>query len=146
MSTYIPEMLRIEVVKRANHVREYCLFAQEDSFYSFQIDHIISLKHGGGTNLENLALSCMFCNRNKGSDIGSFVDNQRRLFPFFNPRMDKWNDHFKLLAPEILPTSNIGIVTVKILDFNADERVKERLELMAFGGFPHPNARQFYDG
>ncbi len=42
---------------------------------------------------ENLAYACPFCNRSKGSDIGSIVAGTRSLCRFFNPRRDHW-EHF----------------------------------------------------
>ncbi|MEM8523888.1 MAG: HNH endonuclease [Bacteroidota bacterium] len=51
MSRYISETLKKEVFKRAKNCCEYCLLHQEDSYYTFQIDHIISIKHGGQTTL-----------------------------------------------------------------------------------------------
>ena len=50
---------------------EYCLLHQDFSIYTHEIDHIIAQKHGGKTTLENLALSCLSCNRHKGSDLTS---------------------------------------------------------------------------
>ncbi|WP_428667592.1 HNH endonuclease [Runella sp.] len=58
MSRYIAEATRQIVAKRANYCCEYCLISQEEVFFPFQIDHSISLKHGGITSLENLAYSC----------------------------------------------------------------------------------------
>jgi hypothetical protein len=52
---------------------EYCLIHEKDTFYGCQVDHIISEKHGGLTTADNLAYACTFCNRCKGSDVGSIV-------------------------------------------------------------------------
>ncbi|WP_293070798.1 HNH endonuclease [Okeania sp. SIO2B3] len=68
---YISEKLRNQVASRADFLCEYCLISEEDTFLGFQIDHIISIKHGGATEVDNLAYTCTFCNRNKGSDLGS---------------------------------------------------------------------------
>lgn len=54
MSQYIPDALRRLVVERAGHRYEYCRLSAIDSFFAFHIDHIISLKHGGTTTVENL--------------------------------------------------------------------------------------------
>jgi 5-methylcytosine-specific restriction endonuclease McrA len=48
---------------------EYCHFPADVSWLPFQIDHVISEKHGGPTSLENLALSCYYCNSFKGPNI-----------------------------------------------------------------------------
>ena len=50
----IPEKNRRFVAQRANHRCEYCHVHQDDSFLGFEIDHIISLKHGGGNEIESI--------------------------------------------------------------------------------------------
>lgn len=47
MDRYIPRELHILVVERANYLCEYCLIHEDDTFVGCQVDHIISLKHGG---------------------------------------------------------------------------------------------------
>lgn len=104
--TYIDGVLRQRVKTRANGVCEYCLIHEDDTYFGCQVDHIISLKHGGPTEEDNLAYACSFCNRNKGSDIGSIVWRTGQLFRFFNPRTDQWVNHFALSGNRIftLPT------------------------------------------
>ena len=79
MSRYISDEVRQLVANRANFCCEYCLFPEIHSFFSFHIDHIISVKHIGMTELENLAYACPYCNRNKGSDIASVLLPQREV-------------------------------------------------------------------
>ena len=71
MARWINAELRQTIADRANHLCEYCLIAKADTFYGCQVDHIISLKHGGSSELDNLAYACASCNRAKGSDVGS---------------------------------------------------------------------------
>jgi len=140
MNRYISEQLRRLVAKRANNLCEYCLIHEEDTFFSCQVDHIISFKHGGKTEAENLAYACAFCNRNKGSDIGSILEPNSRFVRFFNPRTDKWADHFQLEGTIIKPITDIGEATAKILDFNNIDRIIERQTLIDLGRYPHPSA------
>jgi 5-methylcytosine-specific restriction endonuclease McrA len=49
MPSYVNEQLRRLVALRAEHLCEYCLIHEEDTFYGCEVDHIISLKHGGPT-------------------------------------------------------------------------------------------------
>ncbi|MEQ1746588.1 MAG: HNH endonuclease signature motif containing protein [Saprospiraceae bacterium] len=77
--SHIPESLRKLVAERANHRCEYCLVREGGFFFSFEVDHIVSLKHEGDTSLENLALACSSCNRYKGSNLGTYLDKQRRF-------------------------------------------------------------------
>jgi 5-methylcytosine-specific restriction endonuclease McrA len=56
--TYISAELRRHVVARAEELCEYCLIAQEDTFYGCEVDHILSEKHGGATQEDNLSFAC----------------------------------------------------------------------------------------
>ena len=67
--TYISAELRRLVVSRARRRCEYCLVFEDDTYLGFQIDHIISEKHGGLTVDDNLALACLFCNITKAATL-----------------------------------------------------------------------------
>ena len=73
MSSYVSAALRRLVAVRADFLCEYCLVHEDDAVFGCELDHIISEKHGGATDAGNLAYACAFCNRAKGSDIGSVV-------------------------------------------------------------------------
>jgi 5-methylcytosine-specific restriction endonuclease McrA len=73
------------------------------AFWKHEIDHIISTKHDGSDDIENLASACFYCNRNKGSDVGSIYRGD--FIRFFNPRIDVWDEHFKLENATIQPTN-----------------------------------------
>jgi len=90
MSSSVPVALRRFVMERANWICEYCLLREQDSAFSLQIEHIISEKHGGGTTSENLACSCVFCNRFKGSDIASISPTTGQIVRLYHPRLDRW--------------------------------------------------------
>ncbi len=81
----IPSSLRQLVFERAQGKCEYCFIHQDVSIYSHEVDHIIALKHGGQTIAENLALSCLPCNRHKGSDLATFDPISNEIAPLFNP-------------------------------------------------------------
>ena len=53
---------RQQVRRRAEGRCEYCLVHEDDSYVSYQVDHILARKHGGGNTLENLAFACVLCN------------------------------------------------------------------------------------
>jgi 5-methylcytosine-specific restriction endonuclease McrA len=67
--TRVPAGLRKQVYVRANGRCEYCLIPEMAGLASHEMDHIIAEKHGGSTEFNNLALSCVLCNKYKGSDI-----------------------------------------------------------------------------
>jgi HNH endonuclease len=133
---YIPEKIRLQVWQRASNCYEYCLLANETAFFRHEIDHIISLKHKGKDVLENYALSCYYCNRNKRTDVGSIHDN--KFTRFFNPRKDKWLMHFdlNLNTAVIHSKTGIGEVTSHILGFNQIDRIIERQILIAAQKYP----------
>jgi len=140
-TSYISAELRRLVAVRADHLCEYCLIHQDDTFFACAVDHIVSKKHGGLSREENLAYACMICNSNKGSDISSLVPGTGELVRFFNPRIDRWRDHFRLDQAIIVPLTEIGEATVRILGFNQDGRLLERRTLQAMGRYPVPAAQ-----
>jgi hypothetical protein len=112
------------------------LVHEEDSYLAFEIEHIISLKHGGGNESENLAYACPHCNQNKGSDLTTFLDSYENIVAIFNPRKQSWTDHFKIEEGEILPRSDTGRATIKLLKLNEPERLIHRKILMQSGSYP----------
>ena len=129
MSSYINAALRRLVATRAEYLCEYCLIHEEDAFFGCEVDHLISEKHGGQTEADNLAYACAFCNRSKGSDIGSIVQRTGVFVRFFSPRTDLWAENFALDGVAIATLSDIGEVTARILDFNNSDRLFERQTL-----------------
>lgn len=108
---------------RADYLCEYCLIHEDDTFFGCEVDHIISEKHGGLTREDNHAYACLVCNRKKGSDVGSIVPETGELVRLFNPRTDRWGDHFGLsplglLGITILASTPIGKVTSQLLGMN----------------------------
>jgi hypothetical protein len=136
MSSYVSAALRRLVAVRADCLCEYCLIHEDDAVFGCEVDHIISEKHGGATDAENLAYACAFCNRAKGSDIGSIVPGTGRFVRFFNPRTDRWAEHFTLDGVTIVPLSDVGEVTTRILDFNNSDRLLERQTIQEVGRYP----------
>jgi hypothetical protein len=136
MRSYVGEELRRLVAARAEHICEYCLIHEDDTFLGCEVDHIISVKHGGPTVADNLTYACAFCNRQKGSDIGSILWRTGEFIRFFNPRTDRWSQHFRLEGVVVQPQTGIGEVTTPILDLNHSDRLLERQTLLAVGRYP----------
>ena len=132
-SSYISATLRLVVYERANYCCEYCLVPEAFTFASHEIDHIIAKKHGGETTAENLALSCTICNKYKGSDLASIDPETDEVTPLYHPRKHKWHEHFHLIDGEIIPLTSQGRVTVRLLQFNRQERIEERKLLIEAG-------------
>lgn len=125
--------LRREVRERAGERCEYCLLAESQAFFPHEPDHLIALKHGGRTTSANLALACFDCNRFKGSNIGSIDPVSGELVMLFNPRTQRWSEHFHLNGGQIVPLTPVGRVTERLLRFNLAHRVKIRDRLASLG-------------
>ncbi len=148
-TTYISAELRRLVRDRAERLCEYCLIHEADTFFGCEVDHIISEKHGGPTTEENLALACLICNRNKGSDIATLLSPTGGLVRFFNPRSDRWSEHFRLDLTDgitIVPLTEIGEATARILGFNRPERLLERHSLRQAVRYPTAAALRHMHG
>ena len=124
------------VAQRAGMRCEYCLTHVDDASFAHEVDHILSKQHGGETIPENLAFACMICNRLKGANLTS-VASSGEIVRLFNPRLDNWQDHFRLEGAIIQPLSTIGEVTTRLLRLNDADRVVERLRYQGLGRYPH---------
>ena len=136
MASDITDELRAKVALRAHRRCEYCLIHEDDAWFAHQVDHIVSRKHGGGSDFENLAYACVVCNRNKGTDVASVEPRTERVVRLFHPRHDRWSDHFRLDGEFIEPFTEIGQVTIRLLQINIAERIVERRILQQLGSYP----------
>jgi hypothetical protein len=132
----IGERLRADVARRAEFRCEYCHIHEDDAGFPHQIDHIVSRKHGGPSNLDNLAYACVLCNRHKGSDIASIDPDTGAAVSLFNPRRDRWPDHFRLNGDFIVSCTPTGSATIRLLRLNAAPRLAERRLLQTLGRYP----------
>lgn len=132
--TYIPVILRRQIKEAANNCCEYCRVPSAVAFASFHIDHIISEKQGGKTIYSNLALACRLCNLSKGSSIAAYHEYQEALIRLFNPRKDRWSAHFYFRnTGMIVPRTEIGQGTIKVLNLNDLNRMDVRRVLLSRG-------------
>lgn len=134
--SYIPEALRRQIVENAHECCEYCRVHQRDLVYTFEVDHIIPEKHRGETDADNLCLSCLNCNRYKGSDFASFDPRTGEIERLYNPRRDHWDKHFRLNGAVIEALSSIGRVTEFVLRLNEITRLQHRMGLLEIGHYP----------
>lgn len=107
---------REAVRQRAGGRCEYChlpdfAMAPED----FHVEHVIARKHGGEDAMENLAWSCIFCNLYEGPHLARFDPDTGNLTRLFNPRQDRWEDHFRLDGPQILSLTAVGRTSIWLL-------------------------------
>jgi hypothetical protein len=143
MSSYVSVELRRLVAERAGGACEYCLIFERDTFFGCQVDHVIAEKHGGPTIADNLAIACAVCNRAKGSDIASIVPGLQAIVRLFNPRADRWAEHFRFDERSLRTEgiSDIGAATAALLGFNEVERILERQWLAQIGHLPYARSR-----
>lgn len=153
------EDVRLAVRLRARDACEYCLMP---TFGKYQVDHIVPARlwasrsidrisalepdrhRSGPDHLDNLAWACSFCNLGKGEQITGM--SGRRRFRLFDPRRDRWSDHFFYLHRHLLIAGlpGIGKATERALQFN-DARpegpIGTRHEAIVAGRYPPAWAR-----
>ncbi|HRF96888.1 MAG TPA: HNH endonuclease signature motif containing protein [Aggregatilineales bacterium] len=116
---YIPKILRQQVIERAHGLCEYCQTSQL-IVIALQIDHVLPIALGGQTNLDNLCLACEFCNGHKNDKIQAPDPKNDTMQPLFNPRTQKWQDHFRWdeTGTIIVGLTAIGRATIEKLRMN----------------------------
>jgi len=67
----IPRQVMLKVVRRDNHVCQYCHKYVPDDEIEF--DHIIPFSKGGPTTVGNLRLLCRACNRRKSNSLSALL-------------------------------------------------------------------------
>lgn len=130
--------LREAVIERADNRCEYCQLPAYLQVGGFEIDHIEPRSRGGQTILSNLALACPNCNAHKWAHIDGKDPESGQHALLFNPRRQRWVDHFEWSAPspyEIVGTSSQGRATVSRLQMNHPDLVSIR-RLLAELGIP----------
>jgi len=116
------------VRERAVDRCEYCQRHQSDSLLiPLQIEHVLPRKHGGGDDIESLALACAECNLHKGSDLTGIDPKSNATTRLYNPRLDVWKAHFTWQGLRIVGSTAIGRTTVRVLQLNAPARLRVRL-------------------
>ena len=134
----LPKSMDQTVRVRARDRCEYCLLPQIASKLRLWIDHIIASQHLGPTTLDNLALSCPFCNRHKGPNLVGLDPVSGAYVPLFNPRLDQWDQHFQFHDEQIVGISATGRATVLVLAMNHPVQLMVRKALLREGLLPDP--------
>jgi hypothetical protein len=125
--------LRERVWQRAQDCCEYCQFPAGFTPVPFQIDHVLAEKHGGRSELENLALACFFCNTYKGPNIAGIDPVEASLTRLFNPRTDRWEEHFRQAGAQLEGLTPVGRTTIAVLRMNHPDALAVRQSLIAEG-------------
>ena len=120
--THIPDTLREQVTQRAGGLCEYC-HARQVILIKLEVDHIMPLSAGGITTLDNLCLACRHCNGFKQSRQSAIDPDSGARLPLFNPRTDRWRDHFRWDTDSIrlIGLTPTGRATISLLGINRNE-------------------------
>jgi 5-methylcytosine-specific restriction endonuclease McrA len=126
--------LRSAVRRRANARCEYCHFREEHlPLWPFHLDHVVARQHQGRRGLANLAWACQRCNLLKGTNLSGIDPDSGEVVRLFNPRTDRWDDHFAVRRARIVGTTASGRATVWLLQMNSPQRVSLRTILQQDG-------------
>jgi hypothetical protein len=80
----------------------------------------------GETAMENLALSCPHCDRQKWDRLEAADPQTGQAVPIFNPRRMIWSEHFALSAFQVIGKTATGRATVQALVLNHPPKVRSR--------------------
>lgn len=118
---------RAAVRERAADACEYCQRTQANSpLLPLQVEHIVPVKHGGSDELDNLALACANCNLHKGPNLTGIDPETDLITPLFDPRRDRWDEHFNWDGLRFVGLTATGRTTVRVLSLNTAARLKVR--------------------
>ncbi len=113
---------------------EYCHLPQASQpFVTFHVEHIVPTKHGGSDDPDNLCLACARCNLSKGPNLTGIDPQTGNVERLFDPRRQRWDEHFQFHGPVIVGLTAVGRTTVKVLALNEGRRVQLRADLIARG-------------
>jgi len=137
-TTYIAPLLRQLVTDRARQRCEYCQTQEVIIGMPLEVEHIIPEVGGGHSDETNLCLACPRCNRYKGVLVNALDEETNEIAPLFNPRQDRWDDHFlwQQGGLYIVGLTPSGRVTVFSLQMNNPFVVRARRVWIQTGWHP----------
>ena len=136
----IPAHLQRLVVRRAGSRCEYCGLSQEGQEARFHVDHVTPVAHRGETVEGNLALACVSCSLRKAARQRACDPQTGAEAALFNPRVDRWEEHFRWDGGRILGLTPTGRATVEALKMNRLLILAIRAEETLRGRHPPPMA------
>ncbi len=122
MPRKLPAHVQEQVRQRAHRLCEYCHTNERWQYIRFTMDHLISVAEGGSDSLDNLALACFFCNRRRSYKHTTIDPETGDEVFLFNPRKDRWEDHFIWSADglRIISLTAVGRATAALLAINRE--------------------------
>jgi hypothetical protein len=129
------EALRL-VEDRAGGRCEYCRMHQALQGATFHLEHIVPSSRGGVSEPNNLAWACPSCNLHKSDRIDALDPESNALVLLFNPRVQRWDEHFRWETYQIEGRTTIGRAAIHLLNLNHPRRQLIRQAEEMFGLFP----------
>jgi HNH endonuclease len=130
--------LRQIIRTRAKGYREYCMSHDECGTSPFNIEHIFPTILNGTDDLVNLAYACSGCNGAKFIKSTAFDPISEQNWPLFNPRTQKWDEHFTwdTTLTLIIGQTPVGRATILALRLNRLQLINLRKATILFGIHP----------
>ena len=102
------------------------------------LEHIIPLAKGGTSVEENLWMACALCNGHKATKTEGLDAESDDVVSLFNPRTQKWADHFQWVENGLLIDGRtpVGRVTVDALHLNNQHLTRARRRWILAGWHP----------
>ena len=135
---YIPVAIQRLVLAESKGFCEYCWLHSNFSSNSFHFDHILPTSKGGLSVFKNIVRSCGGCNGYKHDKTHYRDPLTRQLCRLYNPREDKWQEHFQWSNDDLVVEgiTGIGRATVELLQLNRIGSVNLRVLLKLVGLHP----------
>jgi 5-methylcytosine-specific restriction endonuclease McrA len=89
---------REAIESRAGRRCEYCRAPQPATGIRYHLEHVFPESLGGTDEAGNLALACPTCNYYKSNHLLGLDEDGMAGRPLFNPRKDRWEEHFEFDA------------------------------------------------
>jgi len=120
MMVYLSVELRSRLEEADDGQCVYCQTRVDITGQALTTDHIIPVAHGGKTNFLNLCRACRRCNEAKGEQIQATEPFTGEAVPLYDPRRQRWDDHFAWdqTGIRLLGLTAIGRATIVALDIN----------------------------
>lgn len=135
--SYIPVQLRQQIELLAKGCCEYCQTQRMIVMY-LEVDHIVPLRAGGKTVLENLCLTCRVCNSFKQGFQSGIDAETGEESTLYNPRTQVWAEHFRWdeNKTRLIGLTSTGRATINRLKINSDEAIQTRETWVLAGWHP----------
>ena len=125
----VSKLMRGQVIDRADNRCEYCGLDQDTQEATFHVDHVVPRSAHGPTALSNLALSCVSCSLYKGARQFAIDPRTGNEVVLFNPRLERWEIHFKWEGDYLRRITPTRRATVVALNMNRPTMISIRREL-----------------